>query len=260
MPEAIIFDLDETLMYEERSVDAAFRAVCGMAHAKYGVDVDALHASVLSRAREMWYTAPVRPYTLSVGVSSWEGLSGPFSYEQPNERALIEWVPGYRRQSWRNGLADHGVEDEELAVQMAEAFTVEREKHHVLFDETMAVLESLRGRYRFGMLTNGAPSVQRAKVAATRLGSYFDAIVVTGELGVGKPDQSVFEHILGVLRVEAAQAVMVGDSLKNDIGGAQQMGITAVWINRDGRVAEDGIFPDHEIKNLRELPLVLERL
>jgi putative hydrolase of the HAD superfamily len=260
MIDTIIFDLDETLMYEQRSVDATFRAVCGLAHAKYGVDVDALHESVLARSREIWWNAPVRPYTKAVGVSTWEGLSGPFSAEVRGERELVEYAPGYRIRGWRNGLADHGIEDEALVEEMAGAFQTERQKHHVLFDDTLPVLERLQGRYRIGMLTNGAPSVQSAKIEATGLAPYFDVIVVTGAVGVAKPHPRPFEHALGLLGADKAETVMIGDSLKKDIAGAQQLGMTAVWMNPDGKEPEDGVVPDHEVRSLTEFEALLERL
>jgi phosphoserine phosphatase len=256
---AIIFDLDETLMYEQRSVDETFLAVCAMAQTRQGVDAKALYASVLARAREIWHAAPMREYCVSVGVSSWEGLSGPFTSDNPNEQALAEWTPGYRLRAWAKGLADHGIDDPGLAEEMAAAFCVERERRHVLFDETMSVLDALRDKYRFAMLTNGAPSVQRAKIGATALAPYFEAIIVTGDVGVGKPDRRVFDLILDQLGLSAGEAVMVGDSLKNDIQGANNVDMPAVWLNRFGGRLNGQAEPDYELPDLTGLPGVLEQ-
>jgi putative hydrolase of the HAD superfamily len=82
------------------------------------------------------------------------------------------------------------------------------------------------------IVTNGASCLQREKLAASGLGPRFDAVVVSGDLGVRKPDASVFRHALGL--VGADHGVMIGDSLASDIDGALGAGLDAVWINRFG--------------------------
>jgi hypothetical protein len=59
------------------------------------------------------------------------------------------------------------------------------------------------------VVTNGASCLQREKLAASGLEERFDAVVVSGELGVGKPDAAMFRHALAA-------------------------GLGAVWINRFG--------------------------
>ena len=73
------------------------------------------------------------------------------------------------------------------------------------------------------MPVNPAPAspVWRAKLAATDLEEHFDTVVVSGEVGVGKPDEKVFRIVLDELEVQADRAVMVGDSLSSDIAGAR---------------------------------------
>ena len=254
---AIVFDLDETLMHEKRSVDETFLTACAMAGVKYGVDAQALYASVLARAREIWYAAPMREYCVAIGISSWEALSGPFSSANPDEEALAAWTPNYRLQAWRNGLADHGVDDAELSEAMAATFCTERQKRHILFDETLAVLDALRYDYRFAMLTNGAASGQGAKIDASGLAPRFEVITISGDVGVGKPDRRVFELALSRLGQEASEAVMVGDSLENDIQGAGRMGMRTVWLNRFGKDLDGETRPDWELPDLRGLPGVL---
>jgi putative hydrolase of the HAD superfamily len=83
-------------------------------------------------------------------------------------------------------------------------------------------------------VTNGASCLQREKLAASGLSAAFDAVVVSAELGIGKPDGSVFRRALSALGCESAGATMVGDSLARDIDGARAAGLGAVWINRAG--------------------------
>ena len=105
------------------------------------------------------------------------------------------------------------------------------------------------------LVTNGASCLQREKLAGSGLGDRFDAVVVSGDLGVGKPDASVFRHALSLLGAPADAAVMVGDNLDRDIeGAAAPAGLRGVWINRTGRPQPDGVTA---ITTLAELPALL---
>ena len=252
-PRVVIFDLDETLMVEYASVDEAFLAACALARTWYGIDPEALHLTIRREARALWHASPARDYCLSVGVSSWEGLCSEFPGQAEPLRVLREWAPHYRQQAWRRALAAHGVQDGGLADRLADTFCAERKTRHVLYPEAQQVLKALRGRYPLALLTNGLADLQRQKLAATGLGAYFQRIVISGELGFGKPDPRLFLLTLAPLGVDPEQAVMVGNSLHADIAGAQSAGLLAVWVNRNREPREEGIMPDAEIRNLRGL-------
>jgi putative hydrolase of the HAD superfamily len=68
---AIILDLDDTLVVEEASAEAAFLETCELARQHYGVDPAALHASVRRICRNLWHQAPGRAYCVEIGISSW---------------------------------------------------------------------------------------------------------------------------------------------------------------------------------------------
>ena len=78
---------------------------------------------------------------------------------------------------------------------------------------------------------------------------------MSGDLGIGKPDPAVFRHALSLVGAEAADAVMIGDTVERDIDGALALGLRAVWINRFGhaRPREDLV----EIGGLDELAALL---
>ena len=120
-----------------------------------------------------------------------------------------------------------------------------------------AVLELRRIGHRLGLITNGPADVQRAKLAATGLGAWFDAVVISGEVGVGKPDPHIFARALAALDASPQTAIMVGDNLERDVVGARAAGMRGVWLNRSGRSRPAGIVPDLEIATLTELPAVL---
>jgi putative hydrolase of the HAD superfamily len=122
----------------------------------------------------------------------------------------------------------------------------------------MPALAQLKPHYRFGLLTNGFSDHQRRKIAGAQIGNWFDAIVVSGDLGISKPDARPFQSILSQLGVEPGSALMVGDSLHSDVQGAQNVGMQAVWVNRTGKPGDDGILPDLVVADLMGLVQALQ--
>lgn len=102
-------------------------------------------------------------------------------------------------------------------------------------------------------MTNGPPDLQREKLAATDLLGHVDAVAISGEVGDGKPNPPVFEFALDELGVEAAAAVMVGDSLSRDMAGAAALGMATIW--RPSREGADQW--QTTISSLSELPRLL---
>ena len=132
----VLFDLDDTLVAEESSAEAAFLATCEHARERYGVDPHALHRAVREWAREAWFAAPTNAY---------------------------------------------------------------------------------------------------------------------------KPDARAFAAALKAAGATPGRTVMVGDSLRRDVQGAQQAGLRAFWLNRHGREREPDVLPDAEMNILSELPALLRR-
>ncbi len=249
----LIFDLDDTLVVEEASAEAALLQTCELARLRYGIEPRALLAGVRRACRPLWHRAPVRAYCVDIGVSSWEALWARFEGPNENMRILNDWAPRYRRDSWAQALAEHGVDDVEFAAELAEAFPVHRRKLHIVYDDVRPALERFRRHYRLGLLTNGASDLQREKIAGAGIAGWFDQIVISGDLGFGKPDPRVYRETLSRLGASAGEVIMIGNSLHSDIQGAQQAGLRAVWVNRSGAAREDGIVPDWEVPDLNEL-------
>ena len=86
--------------------------------------------------------------------------------------------------------------------------------------------------WRLVVLTNGAPGVQRRKVAALDLGSLVDGVVYAEEHAPGgKPDPMAFRVALDCLRLAPTQCVCVGDDPACDIDGARAMGMRTIRID-----------------------------
>jgi YjjG family noncanonical pyrimidine nucleotidase len=101
------------------------------------------------------------------------------------------------------------------------------------FDGAAALLAAVRPHARIGIVTNNLLEEQRDKLQFCGLAHYVDALIVSDDVGISKPDRGIFDIALERLGVRAEDAVMVGDSWASDIVGAAGAGIRAVWFNPD---------------------------
>ena len=249
----MLFDLDDTLVMEERAAAASFAATAQAARERYELDAGRLATAARVCARELWYAAPTHAYCLRVGISSWEGLWCRFEGGEANTRWLRAWSPTYRRDVWSGALAAQGIHDRQLAQELAERYGEERRRRHDPFPDALECLQQIRGSFKLGLITNGASCLQREKLAGVALGDCFDAVIVSAEFGVGKPDPLILRHAVEELGVEASEAAIVGDSLERDVHGALAAGLRAIWLNRDG-ARSDGHGAVPEIATLVQLP------
>jgi putative hydrolase of the HAD superfamily len=84
---------------------------------------------------------------------------------------------------------------------------------------------------------------------------YFDAAVVSGEIGKGKPSPEIFRHLLDRLGVAPAESLMVGNSLSRDVVGGKRAGLHTCWLALDDEEEPVGLVePDFTIRSLGELP------
>ena len=255
----LFFDMDDTLVVEEASAEAALLAACRFASEKAGVDPQTLYASIRESCRSFWHGSPARSYCLDVGISSWEGLWASFDGNDENLRIVAGWAPVYRRNSWREALRRCGCEaDGVFAEEVADRYVEERRKLHVVYDDVVPILDRLKQDHSLGLLSNGAPDLQRRKLEGSGLARYFDAVVISGEVGLGKPDPRIFELALDRLGATADASAMIGNSLKSDIAPAMAIGMMAVWVNRERKPRSESVVPSVEVTDLKELTKIFE--
>jgi putative hydrolase of the HAD superfamily len=254
---AVFFDLDDTLMEEEAPLAAAFRAACAPVAEQHGISVDDFFARARMLGREAYQTAPAIDYLRAIDAASSDLLSADYDADAPYAEAMAEWLTWYRRGFFRNGLRAFGIDDEGLADEMLDRYVASRHAHHRVYPETFEVLDALAGRFPLVLVTNGPGHHQRAKVEAVGFGPYFADIVVSGEVGIAKPDARMFNAALTITGVRADEAIMIGNNLPRDIGGAQACGIAGAWVNRV-RERADEVMPTWEITDLREVLAVVE--
>lgn len=255
----LLVDLDETLIVDTAAVAGAFLATAAHATAHHEVSADALAAAARARARELWSTGPLYGYCSRIAMSSWEGLWCSYAGDEPEPRQLETWACAYRRETWRLALGDHGIRNATLVEELADRFSAERRARHEVYAEVPRALEVLSDSYRMALVTNGASYVQREKLRVSGLADYFEVVVVSGDIGVKKPDASVFRRAAELLG-SGEGTVMIGDSLVHDIVGALGAGYRAIWVNRSGSVCPEEFASVPEVTTITEIPAVLDAL
>jgi putative hydrolase of the HAD superfamily len=256
---AIVFDLDDTLVWDERISRRALTETAAEGAARTGADAGRLAVGAKRASDELWHAhAPVDRCD-GLGIVAFEGMWGHFHGEEDYLRHLHEWVPRFRAEIWQHALATEGVRDDALAVELGELFARRRRELQDPMPGAEEILRRLRAQgLRIGLLSNGAPDLQREKIERSGLGMYFDAAVVSGEFGVGKPEPQIFLHLLGKLGAEPHESLMVGNSLARDIAGGKRAGMRTCWMSLEGEDEPIGLVePDYTIVSLGELPRIV---
>ncbi|MCP4304892.1 MAG: noncanonical pyrimidine nucleotidase, YjjG family [bacterium] len=123
-----------------------------------------------------------------------------------------------------------------------------------LFPTARDVLEQLAERASLAMVTNGLSEVQRTRIDRLDIEQYFDAIVISAEVGFTKPGPEIFDVTFELLGYPAkTSTVMIGDSLSSDIRGGANYGLATCWYNPTGMTASPDVQITHEVSSLTEL-------
>jgi putative hydrolase of the HAD superfamily len=117
-------------------------------------------------------------------------------------------------------------------------------------------IETLRGRWRVGVLTNGLPDLQARKVESLGLRFLVDAVVYANAVGDGrgKPAQEPFQEISRKLGVPAVRTVFVGNDDRCDVLGAACAGMRTI------HVGGQSCFADAEAESMADVPALAEQL
>ncbi len=159
------------------------------------------------------------------------------------------------RYGYMNTLRSLG-QDTSLAERMLDTWKELVLVEAVPFDDAYIVLDTLRGRYTTGILTNGFIGLQRAKIKQYDLAAYADFTLVSEEAGYHKPDKRVFLEALKMAgETSPARAVFVGDNPLTDIEGALNAGLVPVLMNPAGDIE-----PPPGVIRIRQLSELLDLL
>jgi putative hydrolase of the HAD superfamily len=234
----VLLDLDDTLIEEVGHARAQLRKTAELVE---GIDPDTWDDVVIESARALWHASEYHPGFLTLGFASWEGLWATFEGVHPRLEGLASWAGSYRTEAWRAALASVGQVDEgadALAHALSTRYIEGQRSGHPVLPGAVELVRRLASAVPVAVVTNGPPDIQRLKIDQAGIGSDLSAVVISGEIGIGKPDPAAFGRALELLGMAPEHAVMVGDSWERDVSGALASGMRAVWISH-GRARPD---------------------
>ena len=182
---AIFFDFDGTLAEDGDSIRQALNLACQVVRRRWPeIDTDQLAAIYRQESDMAWG-----------------------DYDQ-HLRHLIE-PEAMLASVWRAALAHWSLHDPNTERDAAAVYWNYRLQHCRPYSDVFPLLHDLSQHFHLCLLTNGAPGMQRAKVIASGLSSFFPHVFVGGDFPRGKPDQAIFHAALTAARSEPDQAVPV---------------------------------------------------
>lgn len=116
--------------------------------------------------------------------------------------------------------------------ELYDSFNYDFGKHIVMLDGAVEVLKEIKNRgYILGCITNGVSSLQNIKLDTAGIRDLFDVVVVSGDIGIYKPDRRIFDYAIQLAGVKNEESLYVGDHPINDIQGALGANMQAVRMN-----------------------------
>jgi len=123
-----------------------------------------------------------------------------------------------------------------------------------LLPHTLHGLRMLSSKVPLVLLSNGIATVQRRRIACSGIADYFQDILISGEVGISKPDPAIFDLATRTLDCAPERILCVGDSPSSDIRGGSSAGLDTCWFAPPGAVYPTGQpQPTYRVSDLRRL-------
>jgi putative hydrolase of the HAD superfamily len=206
MIKAYVFDLDGTLHDQEASEREALEKLF-----RQDIRLDPMPS--FSSFLRAWRNASEETLLSS--------SSGELSFEEKRARRVMD----------THAQFDAEV-DQLKALELFKKYTAHYEKSWRPYDDALPVLQTLKKKYRLGVITNGDSAMQHGKIKACGLNAELENIIVSGDAKVSKPDPRIFRLSQEAFHLEPADMAYVGDRLETDALAAQKAGWQGIWINR----------------------------
>jgi putative hydrolase of the HAD superfamily len=207
LPQAILLDMDDTILSYDHGVDTdlCWRETCG--HLSEQLNTEHLITAIKKRAK--WHWSDSERHRIG---------------RMDLRKARSEIIAA--------ALLELEFNDSALADQLAYTYGELRDKAVQPFTGAIETVQCLkRMGIKLAMLTNGNTEPQWIKIRKFGLAPLFDIILVEGNFGVGKPDQRIYLHAIQQLGTVAENTWMVGDNFEWEIAAPQRLGIKGIWID-----------------------------
>jgi HAD superfamily hydrolase (TIGR01662 family) len=224
MTEAVFFDVDFTLIYPGPAFQGeGYRAFC----ARYGMEVE--------------------PQRFAAAVNSASHILDREHDAVYDPQIFIDYTAHIIRHMGGTGDAV-----KTCAAEIYQEWAACQ--HFLLYDDVSAALQALAEQdLRLGLISNSHRCLESFQ-EHFELDGLIDVAISSSQHGYMKPHPSIFEAALKLAGVAASDAVMVGDSLMQDIEGARRVGMRGVLVRRAGAASETAVGDVPVISSLAELP------
>lgn len=220
--EAIIFDLDRTLVQHDQDSAALFDAACS------AVGIEPF----------------CQPETLELAA------------EVVREGSAELNAANYERRVFATAAAATGADVP--ASELVQAYNDVLDNRAVSLRPGAETAIESTADLATAVVTNGPEDTHTTKLQAVELTDHFDTVIYGTDVPQVKPASDPFELALDRLRVEPSTVLKVGDSLSKDVKGANKLGIDTAWIPFDDR--RRGVNdpePTYTLSSLADLPEIL---
>lgn len=141
------------------------------------------------------------------------------------------------------------------AADVARQYSEHLGSHADLLPGALALLEAVHGKMKIALVSNGVSAIQRGRLSRSPILPLLDAVIISEEIGVSKPDPRMIEAALSALGCEdKSQAVMLGDSLTADIPAAHAASIDSIYLDHHGRGSD---LPTYTVTTLEQARALL---
>lgn len=223
----VLFDADDTLL----DFQAGYKLAISETLARFGCRETAGAVDIYHRVNDRWWAAFERGEITMAQLSV--GRFAEFLHETGLEGA------GHAPEEWRD------MYESRLA------------SHCILIKGAQKLCESLRGRCRMFIITNGISRVQRERISRSPIKDCFEDIFISQEIGYQKPEREFFNYVVGHIDgAERRDMLVVGDSLSSDVRGGIDSGFDVCWYNPSGKSSGE-LRPKYIVGSLCEIEAIV---
>jgi len=136
-----------------------------------------------------------------------------------------------RAERFRKTFLELGISPDLVPHQFEDDYVSRSPTKTNLFDGAETVLAYLQQKYTLHIISNGFKETTLTKMKVCNLNCYFTNVIISEDVGVNKPNPTIFKYALDKAEAKIEESIMIGDSLEADIRGAQDFGMTAIFFN-----------------------------
>jgi putative hydrolase of the HAD superfamily len=160
------------------------------------------------------------------------------------------------RRRYSHPLECVGVNDQQLADTFCREALGRIPTKGPLMPGAMEILEYLRPKYNMYILSNGFKELQSRKMRTAGIDGYFDALILSEDIGVNKPNRELYEYALAKTGSKLSESLMIGDMFDTDIVGAANIGMEQMYYNPKEKKGH-AFSPTYEVTHLLQIKEIL---